>query len=287
MRARDPLLAIVLVSALLVAGCAGSGKPASTSPTPTDPNALPPGVTNVLEGTVQTTDLSPLEGAKVALNGREDNRTTDAAGYYRFENLEPGDYIVTASFDAYRPKQQRAIIEDLKVFQLDFILEEIPSTQPYHTIQDFRGRVACQLAYQTTPENTQRPNCGAVDPNNRQQKDFSIEPGAAQVQVELVWTPSTAASRVLTITAESLGENGIQFAHDRGESGLKVVISQSLLRKNMPDGGTIRVLVEAAPSITGDEAALDAGLAFQQDFTIYFTTFYIEPGPPSFSAAPK
>lgn len=287
MQASRPLLAFALVSVLLLAGCAGGGKSANASPTPTDPNVLPPGVHNVLEGTVQTTDLIPLEGARVLLNGREDNRTTDPAGYYRFENLEPGDYIVTSSLEGYRPKQQRAIIEEQKIFQLDFMLEEIPSTQPYHTLQEFRGKIACQVAYQTTPENTQRPNCGAVDPNNRQQKDFDIEPGAAQVQVELVWTQSTAGSRILTITAESLGDNGVQFAHDRGETGLKVVISQSLLRKNMPDGGKIRILVEAAPSITGDEAALDAGLAFQQDFTIYFTTFYIEPGPPSFSAIPK
>ncbi|HLE47939.1 MAG TPA: carboxypeptidase-like regulatory domain-containing protein, partial [Candidatus Thermoplasmatota archaeon] len=223
------------------------------------------------------------------INGMEYNTTTDDAGYFRFESLEPRDYIITAQKEGYRPKSQRAIIEDDKIFQLDFILEEVPRDLPYNTTVPFNGRISCQFAYQTTPDNTQRPKCipADVDPTNDPDQLFDVLPGAAQVLVEVVWTQGSAAAHELTVTVESLGDNGVQFAYESGESTLRTVVSQSLIKQNMRDGGKLRVLVEAAPSLTGDEAATDAGLAFQQPFTIYFTTFYIEPGPVNYSAAPK
>jgi hypothetical protein len=277
----------IFTAALIVtwAGCAA--KPPAEEPYEYGPDELPPGVTNILEGIVKGPELFPLEGALVKLNGFEENRTTDEGGYYRFESLPPRDYTITASKEGYRPKAQRAILEDDKIFQLDFVLEEVPLERPYDRTQDFRGLISCQAAYQTNPDTTQRPNCGSNDPQNKQFKDFDFGPGAAQIQIELLWEPASSAAKILTITVESLGDNAIQFAHDRGESPIKAVVSQSLVTRNLPDGGRIRVLAESAPSVTGDESALDVGLALQQPFVLYFTVFYIEPGPPNFSAIPK
>lgn len=286
---RLSLKATALVVVLLLAsGCAGKNDGKAEPSASLDPNSLPEGVTNVLEGTVQGIDFYPVDNATVRINGLEDNTTSDEAGYYRFESLPPRDYIITVTKEGYRPKSQRAILEDDKIFQLDFIMEEVPLEQPYHRMQEFNGLIFCQLAYQTTPDNTQRPQCAPPgDPLNRQDHLFDVMPGGAQVVVEVVWTQTTAASKMLTITVESLGDNAIQFAFDKGESPLRTVVSQSLLRQNMPEGGKLRVLMEAAPSITGDEAATDVGLALQQGFKVYFTVFYIEPGPTSYSALPK
>src|SRR5688500_2216632 len=118
---------IVLATAmlLLASGCMGS-KQVKAVPTETDPNMLPAGVTNILEGTVTGPDLSPIVGANVSINDLRWSNVTDASGFYRFESLPPSDYIITATMEGYRLKQQRAIIEDDAIFQLDFQLEEIP-----------------------------------------------------------------------------------------------------------------------------------------------------------------
>lgn len=286
---RHPVKVFLLASVVLLAsGCAGKGNDKAQPEASVDPNSLPEGVTNILEGTVQGIDFYPIGNATLRINGLEDNTTSDEAGYYRFESLPPRDYIITATKESYRPKSQRAILEDDKIFQLDFILEEVPLEQPYNRTVEFNGLISCQAAYQTTPDNTQRPQCTTpVDPLNRQDHLFDVMPGAAQVVVEVTWAQGSAAAKELTITVESLGDNAIQFAFDNGESPLRTVVSQSLIRQNMRDGGKLRVLMEAAPSLTGDEAATDAGLAFQQSFKIYFTVFYVEPGPTSFSALPK
>lgn len=278
------LSVLVLTLTLLLAGCAGKAKvdPNATEPTG---DVLPPGVTNLLEGTVKSVDLEPMEGVQVRLDGTNQSRTTDASGTYRFQSLEPKDYIVVASKEGFRPKTQRAVIEDDRIFQLDFILDPVPTASPYHETQQYTGLIACQAHYQTAEDNAQRPNCGeGVDNNNAQRRIFSVQPGIAQVVLELVWTPRSSLATELTMTVQTLGDNGVVFAYDQGTSVLKVVVSEAIVRKYFGAGGEIQTIVESGPSITGDEAAADVGLAFQQDYTIYLTAFYHEVGPPSFTA---
>lgn len=282
---RDVACFVLLL--FLLAGCAGKAGPSATSAGP-EPNGdvLPPGATNLLEGTVKTVELAPLEGVLIQLEGTNQTRETDDSGSYRFESLPPRDYIVSAAKEGYRTKTQRAVIEDDRIFQLDFVLDPVPSARPYHETAQFTGLIACQLHYQTSEDNPQRPNCGLVDVNNAQSKTFFVNPGAAQIVVELQWTPRTMLATELTLTVQSLGEDGVQFAHDHGDSVLKVVVSEAIIRKNFAQGGEIQTFVESGPSVTGDEAAADVGLAFQQDYTVHLTVFYHEIGPPTFSAIP-
>ena len=63
------------------------------------------------------------------------------------------------------------------------------------------------------------------------------------------------------------------------------MIGESNMKKYYPNGGQVRVTLMAGPSVTGDEAAIDVGVALQQRFEVDFTTFYWEPGPPGFSYA--
>lgn len=280
------LVALVVVS-LFLAGCAD--KPDAAKETKTDPteSALPAGVTNVLEGTVQATGVGPLEGVLLRLDGSNQTRNTTAAGYFRFESLEPRDYIVIASLDGYRSKTLRAVVEDDKVFQLDFMLEPIPVAQPYHETTILRGLIECQVHYQTSEENPSRPLCGTgVDPNAKPTLIFNVGPSAAQIMIEMTWTPRTQFASHLTLAAEETkGQTELAYVHSANV--LRVAVSENVVRKFYPSGGELMTRVEAGPSVTGDEAAADVGLIFQQDYEIHLTVFYHEIGPPTFTAIPE
>ncbi len=275
---------VVLVVAFFLAGCAD--KPDANAKDPSDPtdSALPAGITNILEGTVQAVDVGPLEGVFIRLDGSNQTRNTTAAGYYRFENLEPRDYIVIASIDGYRPKTLRAVVEEDKAFLLDFLLEAIPVARPYHETAIQRGLIECQVHYQTNEDSPNRPSCGSgADPNAKPTLIFNVGPAAAQIMIEMTWTPRTQFASHLTLTAEETkGQTELAYVHSANI--LRVAVSENVVRKFYQTGGELMTTVEAGPSITGDEAAADVGLGFQQDYEIHLTVFYHEIGPPTFTA---
>jgi hypothetical protein len=282
--------AALVLGLLLLAGCAGkTAAPKQTVSTDASTETLPSGVTNILRGHVTGADLAPLAGAMVELASLKRNVTTAANGTYEFTNLEPHDYLISVSREAYKTKTQRAIVEDGKIYELDFQLEDKPRLEPYKTTTPFRGLIACEGAFATDPENVGYQSCGTVLPGNVNTHEFSVEPNAVQVLVEVVWKSTTPASAKLAVEVASVGfgHQDTVFGKQHGPSGMKVRISQSLTTKYYPQGGTIRVALSAAPSVTPDGSAADAGIAIQQDFTIYMTVFYVEPGPANFSAIPS
>jgi hypothetical protein len=282
---------LVLSLTVLAAGCMGHAEPKSALPAPTttDPYSLPEGVDNILRGRVSDPDQTPLMGANVEIISLQMNQTTDGAGAFEFRNLEPHDYLVVVSYEGYRTKTQRAIVEDGRIFELNFQLEQKPNLTPYNETTPFRGVISCEFAYATNPENVETVSCGGQDPNNKQAKTFHVNQNAAQIQIEAVWQRTAESSKNLAMTIESVGfgHQDIQFGRQHGDSGIKMTISQTLAQKYYANGGDVLVTMNAAPSVTGDEAALDAGLAVQQDFDLYFTVFYIEPGPPTFRFVPE
>lgn len=281
------VFATLLLAAL--SGCAAGKAKEVPPPVTDDPYALPEGVTNILQGTVVGPDQAPLESALVEVISLDLNQTTNEGGEYRFENLEPRDYLVVVTKDGYKTKTQRAIIEDGKIFELNFQLDERPALAPYSSLMLFRGFISCQIAYATNPENVQYQDCGSADPNNKAAREFDLEPGGAQAQIEAFWVAKQEGAKYLTMQVESVGfgHQDIIFGSQSGQSGLKMVISQSLMEKYYPQGGTLRVAMSAAPGVLGDQQPVDFGLAFQQDFEVYLTVFYVEPGPVDYTAKPK
>lgn len=289
MRAPKPFVLLV-VAAFASAGCMGGGKPAPTPTQEEDPYVLGEGVLNVLQGLVLSIEGFPIANVSVRLPALENfNTTTNEAGEFRFENLEPRDYIVVAEKEGYRAKTQRAIIEDGKIFQLDFRLEERPTTTPYSETTPWKALLSCQVAYASNPESVEQRDCGEADPNNDATQDFSFTGGGAQLVVEATWVPSQSVSRNLTLEVASLGlqTGDIEFGFTSGPPGLKVPIGQSLMNRYFRDGGQIRVTLGAAPGALGQPDSYDAGFALQQNVDVYVTVFYVDVGPPNYSAIPK
>lgn len=284
----DGLLSVLVLGSLLLAGCAGSDGEAQDGTK--DPGANEE-VTNAIEGTVLGDDQLPLEMAKVEILSLNVSIQTNSEGSYRFTNLAPRDYLVVASKDGYRTLTQRAIVKDQSIHQLDFVLDAKPLLEPSRETLDHVGLILCKAVYGTDPEAMEHHDCGeAGEPaNNDPDHEFQIGPNAAQILVEAFWEPTTEGSKHLTLTVESVGfgHQDLVFSSISGPSGIRVTIPQSIVEKYYPEGGALRTIMAAGPSITGDEAGADAGIALNQGFTFYVTVFYIEPGPPGFSAGPE
>ncbi|MDP9792089.1 hypothetical protein J2S43_000601 [Catenuloplanes nepalensis] len=97
--------AIILLTALLTAGCGGDAAPGSGPDTPVDSSMTPPpavaGDTGVVAGTVTTADGTPVAGAALEPRAldvpggadiREEVVATDGTGAYRWSGLSPGRY---------------------------------------------------------------------------------------------------------------------------------------------------------------------------------------------------
>jgi hypothetical protein len=279
--------AIILL--LLAAGCAG--KPtAAPAPTEDDPYALGAGIENALQGIVLSADNLPLENVTMRIPALAENGTTstNALGEFRFVNLVPRDYLVVAEKEGYRSKTQRAIVEDGKIFQLDFRLEERPTTTPYSEILPWRGFLSCQVAYASNPESVEKRDCGLADPNNDPQNDFHFGPGGAQLVIEANWVPTQDLSRNLSMAVASFGltVGDIEFGSTTGPPGIKIPVGQSLVTRFFSEGGTIRVTLGAAPGARGNPDDYDVGWAIQQPVDVYVTVFYIDVGPTGYSAIP-
>lgn len=284
MRSAESLLFVVLLG-IALAGCSAKQNAAPT-PTSEDPYTLGEGVTNVLQGLVLSGDGLPLENVTVKVPAMDLNQTTNMFGEYRFESLEPRDYIVVAEKEGYRTKTQRAIIEDGKIFQLDFKLDERPTTTPYFEVLPWNAFLSCQIAYASNPESVEKRNCGEADPNNDNSEDFNFGPAGAQLVVEATWTPTQSVSRNLSISVSSVGlqTGDIEFGSTTGPPGLKVPIGMSLMSRYFSQGGAIRVELGSAPGALGRPDDYDAGFALQQPVQVYVTVFYIDVGPAGYSA---
>ena len=89
---------------------------------------------------------------------------------------------------------------------------------------------------------------------------------------------------MLTVESVGFGHQDLIFGQVSGPSPLKLPISQTMMSKYYPQGGTIRVSVAAATGALGQPDTYDVGFAVQQEFETYVTIFYIEPGPPNYTA---
>lgn len=281
---------VLLTLAMVLAGCAGDdGGAAGGGDGSGASGDNETEIRNGIEGGVQSEDLLPLERAKVEIISLNLTVTTNSEGKYRFANLEPRDYLVVASKEGFKPLTQRAIVQDGMVHQLDFMLKPRPTATPYSETLDANGFVSCKFVYGLDPESMQHHDCGSIDPNNLDTHEFEVGRDAAQIVVEAFWEPTQDGAKHMMLTVESVGfgHQDLIFGSITGPPGVKISVAQTITEKYYPEGGVIRTKLDAGPSITGDEAGLDAGVVLQQPYEVYVTVFYVEPGPPTFTAKPN
>ncbi len=122
------LIAPVIVAALAIValGCTGTGTPTQT---------LPASGTGSLRVTVQSSDGSPLAGAKVISNTQPDGQlkvtgSTGQDGAVTYKDIKAGDYEFYISRFDYEQKQFSVTVVADKVTGITITLNHTPTPSP-------------------------------------------------------------------------------------------------------------------------------------------------------------
>lgn len=124
------MLLVFLGAAL--AGCAGDGTPAATSAAPTNaPEAVVAADVGSVAGLVVNEELVPIERARAGLVERQLQATTDAAGRFTFNDLEPGSYTAIAEALGYEATAMKVSVVAGEVAEIRLALTAIAVVEAF------------------------------------------------------------------------------------------------------------------------------------------------------------
>lgn len=281
-----------IVLAAFLAGCVNDAfLPTSTDPPGSvEPGDLAPGqlvdpkTPGQLKGVVTNEALVPIKGANVTLLASNKTFLTQEDGAFKFTELPNGRLLAYAQAEGFFGKTQAATIRNGTIVTLDFRLAAIPVVEPYAESIEFGGLISCDGMF-LLPSGVQEVHCGTADPNDARVFETDVKAAVKAIVVEVKWDAASPGTRALRARLETVGfgASDTVLANATGPSVLRLEVPRPPLEKYYPGGGTVRVVVGPAPSVSDEEAELDAGLAVQQQFTVVLTAFYHEGAPDGFS----
>lgn len=161
----DKGLALLLAAGALLAGCtapithgtethgtattgpsataAGTSHPATATTPAATPSAPPLPTRMAIHGVVVDEALRPLR-ANVTLLETNTTRATGADGVFRFADLRPDVYFLTARAAGHR-SQTLSVTPEGAQDPVRFVLAANPSDRPHNTTVRFRGMLECAL----------------------------------------------------------------------------------------------------------------------------------------------
>lgn len=304
---------VIVVAALLIAGCAG-GPPAEADPFD-GVDVKVDETTGAIRGVVVDQSIMPVEGAKVSLVDTPHNTTTDADGRFVFSKLEPGFYLLTASKPLYEEMTFQTSVEagNPKPATITVRLTRLFEGEPYMSSFYEEGYFTCSQAggivwgYSSSPcHSFAFPYVGGVDLCQdasaclAQKRDFHVDVEAGwQTQVfEMTWKPSAQGTSdrmglvVSTYKPErptnhwfANYESGspMRFQLDVGEPGPRAQ-QGSGEHDRVPPEGLEQMSFFASVRRPGICAAVCVpGIAYEQSFDVYLHQFYYLPAPEGWS----
>lgn len=189
MRARATTVVLALL-AIALAGCA-DGDPAEVVPPTTSAAATPE--TGAIGGLVTNEEGLPVAEAQVALMDADLETMTDEAGAFAFNNLSAGSHKLIAQKLGYESTARTVDVTLGEVTQVDIQLAAVQVGQePFVVPMVFEGIIQCSTN-PYYPVNV----CDGVTGEDSSLFFLEIDESQAEwdeAVIELVWTPTTAAS---------------------------------------------------------------------------------------------
>ena len=272
-------IALLTVFAFVLAGCSGGeggDKDVGSGPSG--------GGVPMLHGYVVDLAIRPLEGVTVKVLDSNVSVVSNEGGYYGFAGLPTEQFLVlVATKEGYIPQsKQITLVPDVPV-RLNFSLEIEPVAAPFWHTLPFEGMVGCQVAtVGPTGNNTYDCNSGL---EQRTRWDFALDANLAGAVVEVYWDPGTEAGKSMSMHLETLelGQLNVVLGYVIGESPLRITVPPSAAQKYYPQGGLMRLTVQAASDAEQNEAGIGESIVFQQGFQAFASVFYVSV-PPCFAS---
>lgn len=277
---------LLVICALVLAGCSGKGGGETTddgSSGNASSGSVPP-----LSGWVFDPAVAPVVGANVTIPSLDFGVATDEQGRFAFADVPANQpLLVVVTADGYKPGSKSLQLDPGTAMRLNFTLDRVSVQKPHHQTQTFTGNIDCAGVLKIDDQREPLP-CGGVDLGiDERVWEFQVNEGLAGAVIEVVWTPVTPAAQHLNLTIETVGAGNLDevlFSQENGNI-LRGQIGTYDANRFYSGGGTVRVTLDIGRNIDDEEAGVGAGLAFQQDFDVFATAFYVEPPPPSFTIA--
>lgn len=237
---RPGILIAALFVAAALAGCSdgGSANVGGPGPQPSVTVAPDKGL-GAIVGVVVDSSIVPVEGATVALAGRDATTKTTAEGAFVFDDLEPGPYFVKATKPGYKEIQQSVeVVADVKNPPVvKMLLEADPEGSPFFEEFSFTGFIECSAGVQADGVGHVFWSLCSEEPmseyNNDKFDDIVELAGTPDlVQSDLLWTSNQQLGTQLSISY-SKSSGGVapeDYASATGENPLTVSAEHALLK---------------------------------------------------------
>jgi carboxypeptidase family protein len=258
-------------------------------------------------GQITDAEARPLPDADVGLRGTAFVTRTDAAGSFQFVDVEPGRYLLDVARLGYAPFAREVAVtagEEVKI-EIQLIPIVIPQAS-YYRVHPFAGFLECALgsaawvspcSYPYTAafiaardgycveEPPAPPACTPKAVNgsqyglpediqtNQWRYNFTVEPGAAEVVSEMMWTPASAAATTMVLVLSCAQYDPVL---DNCSPTYADVEGKSPLRKAWKTDNL------APPQWVMSRTYLPfdgAQVALQQKFDVWNTVWYNAPAP--------
>lgn len=270
---RVALPALLLTVAFTLAGCADANADDAASQLRDSEQAaadLPVAATaqtGVIRGVVVDDAIRPLAGALVELQGASSNTTSNEAGAFAFEDLEPGTYFLSASLDGYATVQQSVEVlagvdqpEAVKIL-LAAIARGTPMVETHSAVIFVSGSGWVDGVGGVTVG-----GAGVLSDGNWN-FEVAISPNGTVAQTELVWNPTSELGK------ESRAEGGTYTGNDGIDTETYTGPSPLIMLANATEGD------ETADNVyyslyVWPSGGVPAGLHFNQQVDAYINVFY-------------
>lgn len=277
------LLAATLAVTAPLAGCVGKSNQQGTGGSGNPSSGADAAI---LDGWVFDDSQLPIEAVNLTINAANASALTDASGHYAFAALPTGiPLVLIAQKEGFEPRSASITLAEDNHSRLNFTLPAVAVKAPYSEVKDFRGKLSCQ-AVATVEEDNHRFECGAgVDPANAPLWEFTVAKDTAGIVIEVTWESGTALADDLNITVETVGfgDADMVLTSLEGPNVLRAQVNSFQAAKFYSGGGTVRVTMGAATNIDDEEVGVGGALAFQQDYDVFASIFYIAPPQPDYT----
>lgn len=272
--------------------------------------------TGALRGAVSSELFEPLRDARVEVLDMDRNPTeytamTAADGEFAISHMEPGQYIVFITRVGYEANQRSVQINAGELATIQVQLQILPSDGPYAEEWEEVGIITFSIAWWAEPEVVGcivipgttgiAKSCGNFRYGADGNINFNVDEEVETILLEMVWTPAGPLG-------ESLRLEVICPAVPRGTLGAvedpehdcywdspshSSPIIHRVDREHWEEHGYNhtgswqgRIFAAYGTLGTYGLTGVDAGVAYEQSFTVHSTLFYREPAPEGYSRIP-
>lgn len=272
--------------------------------------------TGALKGAVSSDLFEPLQNARIEILDMDRDPTeyqtaTAADGEFVINHMEPGQYIVFVTRVGYEASQRTAQINAGALTEIRVQLEPLPDGGPYAEEWEDVGIITFSIAWWAEPTVVGcvvipgttgiAKSCGNFRYGADGNINFEVDEEVETILLEMVWTPAGPLGESLRlelicpeVPRGSFGaveepEHDCYWDSPSHSSPIIHRVDRDHWEEhgyNQTGGWQGRIFAAYGTLGTYGLTGVDAGIAYEQSFTVHSTLFYGEPAPEGYSRIP-